>query len=172
MASKRQKQANRSLVDEDRPQKRSNNQVTKSSRPVKTAEKRSSAVKSAESRGSEAKSAGKRRSQPRLSAEKTAESAPPASMNREMKRMMKRREAAADRLRRPTVAPKGKRTRPLSFVKEVRGELARVAWPTRQEVITYTLVVIVTVAFFLIVIGAIDYVFLKGILFLIGQKGS
>ncbi len=172
MASKRQKQANRSVVEEERPPKRSNNQATKSSRPVEAAEKRSSSVKAGDKRGAEAKPAGKRRSQARLTAEKTAESAPPASMNREMKRMMKKREGAADRLRRPTVAPKGKRTRPVTFVREVRGELARVAWPTRPEVVTYTLVVIVTVAFFMIVIGAIDYVFLKGVLFLIGQKGS
>jgi preprotein translocase subunit SecE len=203
MASKREKQSERSLVQEDQRQKRSNNQAPgRASRTVEPAEKRGSAVKGAqkrgsavkgaekrgsavepaekrgsavepaEKRGSAVKRAEKRNAQSRRQTETGSESAPPASMNREMKRMMKRREGAADRLRRPTVPPKGKRTKPLAFIKEVRGELARVAWPTRQEVITYTLVVIVTVAFFMIVIGAIDFVALKGVLFLIGQKGN
>lgn len=91
-------------------------------------------------------------------------------MNREMKRMMQRREGAADRLKRPT-APKAKRTKPLTFLKEVRGELGRVAWPTRQEVITYSLVVVVTVTFFMVIIYGIDYVALKGVLFLIERGG-
>ena len=91
-------------------------------------------------------------------------------MNREMKRMMQKREGAADRLKRPT-APKAKRTKPLTFLKEVRGELGRVAWPTRQEVITYSLVVVVTVTFFMIVIYGIDFVALKGVLWLIDRGG-
>ncbi|HYR61334.1 MAG TPA: preprotein translocase subunit SecE [Actinomycetota bacterium] len=85
-------------------------------------------------------------------------------MNREVKRMMKKREGAADRLKRPTpqqAAAKRKRTKPKDFVKEVRGELARVAWPSRQEVLTYTLVVVVSVAFFMTVIGVMDYAFTK-----------
>ena len=92
-------------------------------------------------------------------------------MNREMKRMMAKREGAADRLRRPPPQKK-KRTSPGTFVKEVRGELSRVAWPTRKEVMTYTLVVLVTVIFFMLIIGGIDYVALKAVLFLIGSKGG
>lgn len=92
-------------------------------------------------------------------------------MNREMKRMLKRREGAADRLKRsPTVAGR-KRTKPVAFLKEVRGELGRVAWPTRPEVMTYSMVVLVTVIFFMIVIAGIDYVALKGVLFLIDRGG-
>ncbi|MEX2587968.1 MAG: preprotein translocase subunit SecE [Actinomycetota bacterium] len=92
-------------------------------------------------------------------------------MNREMKRMMKKREGAADRLRKPPTVSGKTRTKPRDFLKEVRGELARVAWPTRQEVITYTSVVLVTVAFFMTVIYAIDYVALNGVLFLIERGG-
>ena len=85
-------------------------------------------------------------------------------MNREVKRMMKKREGAADRLKRPTpqqAAAKRKRTKPKDFVKEVRGELARVAWPNRQEVFTYTLVVVVSVTFFMILIWGLDVAFTK-----------
>jgi len=45
------------------------------------------------------------------------------------------------------------------FLKEVRLEIKKVNWPTRQETIRYTLIVIATsfvVAFFL---GALDFVF-------------
>ncbi len=92
-------------------------------------------------------------------------------VNREMKRAMKKREAAADRLKRAPTAPSRKRTKPLTFLKEVKGELARVAWPTRTEVITYSVVVLVTVIFFMVVIAGIDYVALKGVLFLIDRGG-
>jgi preprotein translocase subunit SecE len=94
-----------------------------------------------------------------------------AGVNREMKRMMKKREGAADRLRRPPTVASRKRTKPLTFLKEVRGELGRVAWPTRPEVITYSIVVLVTVIFFMVVIAGIDYVALKGVLFLIDRGG-
>jgi preprotein translocase SecE subunit len=94
-----------------------------------------------------------------------------AGVNREMKRMMKKREGAADRLRRPPTVAARKRTKPLTFLKEVRGELGRVAWPTRPEVMTYSVVVLVTVIFFMVVIAGIDYVALKGVLFLIERGG-
>lgn len=109
-------------------------------------------------------------------AAKTKEPAPEAQpdsqgMNREMKRMMKKREGAADRLRKPPTVSKKQRTKPRAFIREVRGELGRVAWPTRQEVITYTSVVLVTVAFFMTIIYAIDYVALNGVLYLIERGG-
>lgn len=92
-------------------------------------------------------------------------------INREMKRSMKKREGAADRLKRAPTAPGRKRTKPLTFLKEVKGELGRVAWPTRNEVMTYSIVVLVTVIFFMVVIAGIDYVALKGVLFLIDRGG-
>lgn len=91
-----------------------------------------------------------------------------ASLNRETKRMMKKRENAADRLKRPAPNANRKRTKPSVFIKEVRGELGRVAWPTRPEVITYSTVVLVTVIFFMVLIAGIDFVALKGVLYLIG----
>ncbi|HLI57842.1 MAG TPA: preprotein translocase subunit SecE [Actinomycetota bacterium] len=85
-------------------------------------------------------------------------------MNRETKRAMDKAERSKDKLTRPTpqqVAAKRKRTGMRQFAKEVRGELARVAWPNRQEVVTYTVVVLVSVAFFMTVIGGLDYGFTK-----------
>lgn len=91
-------------------------------------------------------------------------------MSREMKRMMKRGERSRDRLVRPPAATR-KRTRPRQFLKEVRGELSRVAWPSRKEVFTYTVVVLVSVVFFMSIIGGLDYVFTKGLLELLPRGG-
>lgn len=93
-------------------------------------------------------------------------------MNREMKRMMSKREGAADRLRKPKMVQKSKRTSPRQFIHEVRLELQRVAWPTRREVLTYSVVVIVTVAFFMSIIAGIDFVTLKGTVALFARGGK
>ncbi|HZJ18190.1 MAG TPA: preprotein translocase subunit SecE [Patescibacteria group bacterium] len=50
-------------------------------------------------------------------------------------------------------------SKPISFLKEVRDELKKVVWPTRDEVIRLTSIVILVsllVGFFL---GGLDYVF-------------
>jgi len=96
----------------------------------------------------------------------------PGGVNREMKRAMEKRERSADRLRRPPPSAKKKRTKPRQFVKEVKGELTRVAWPTRSEVVTYSMVVVVTLAFFVIIISGIDFGALKGVLFLLSKGGK
>ncbi|PIY94291.1 MAG: preprotein translocase subunit SecE [Candidatus Levybacteria bacterium CG_4_9_14_3_um_filter_35_16] len=52
-------------------------------------------------------------------------------------------------------------TTPVTFLKEVRDELKKVVWPTRDEVIRLTALVIIislAVGFFL---GGLDYVFTK-----------
>ena len=47
--------------------------------------------------------------------------------------------------------------KPITFLKEVREELDKVVWPTREQTIRYTvLVIIVTVAVGLI-LGGLDY---------------
>jgi preprotein translocase subunit SecE len=83
-------------------------------------------------------------------------------MNRETKRLMKKQERSADRPARPTMVSR-RRTKPLEFVREVRGELGRVAWPSRTEVLTYTVVVLVSVTFFVLIIGGLDYIFTQGV---------
>jgi len=54
-------------------------------------------------------------------------------------------------------------TNPIVFLKEVRSELEKVSWPTREEAIRLTFLVIVIsliVGFF---IGGLDFIFAKAI---------
>ena len=97
-------------------------------------------------------------------------------MNRQMKRMQERqerrakgsvaerREAAATSVRRTSSAPvegKKKRTGVRKFLKEVRLELAKVDWPSRRELISYTVVVLVTVVVMTSLVFGLDFVFSK-----------
>jgi preprotein translocase subunit SecE len=65
----------------------------------------------------------------------------------------------------PRATP-SQRTKPMQFVREVRVELKKVAWPTRGEVINYSTVVLVTLILLIGLILALDYTFSKSILFL------
>jgi len=47
--------------------------------------------------------------------------------------------------------------KPINFLKEVRAELGKVAWSTREEIMQSTLVVIVTTAAVAVFIGVIDF---------------
>ena len=49
------------------------------------------------------------------------------------------------------------RTPPAQFVREVRKELKLVSWPTREEVINYSLVVFALLVVFTGVVAALDY---------------
>ena len=51
------------------------------------------------------------------------------------------------------------RTSPVQFGKEVKSELSKVSWPSRTEVINYSIVVLITVIVLTVFIGAIDWVF-------------
>ena len=51
-------------------------------------------------------------------------------------------------------APRGPRGGPVQFIREVRGELRRVAWGTREEVQRYTMIVIT------VLVILVSYVFL------------
>ncbi len=51
--------------------------------------------------------------------------------------------------------------KPIKFLKEVRSELKRVTWPTRQEAIRLTSMVIAVSIVVGIYIGALDYLFTK-----------
>ena len=90
-------------------------------------------------------------------------------MNRETKRLMQRqgqmeadgspatRRAPASTPTRTSRQQKGgapvrKRTTPVQFVREVRDEMRQVAWPSREELINYTSVVLTTL---LLMIGLI-----------------
>ena len=91
-------------------------------------------------------------------------------MNRQMKRMQRRQERtqteraqAVTSARRAQQQEKRKRTPPRQFLKEVRQELKKVNWPTRQELIAYTIVVLVSVVVLTSLVFGLDYVFSKAI---------
>lgn len=71
-----------------------------------------------------------------------------------------REEAVAERR---TAIERKKRTPPRQFLREVRSELKKVAWPSRREVTTYTVVVLVSVVFITAVVFALDYGFNQAI---------
>ena len=94
-------------------------------------------------------------------------------MNRQYKRAMKKQEQQRKPPTRPSpkaqaAAGKRERTKPRQFVKEVIAELRKVAWPTRQEVVAYSIVVVVSVCVITTIIFGMDYVFTKAILALFG----
>jgi preprotein translocase subunit SecE len=45
------------------------------------------------------------------------------------------------------------------FLREVRDELAKVVWPSRREVVTYTIVVILTVLVVALFVFCLDFIF-------------
>lgn len=75
---------------------------------------------------------------------------------------------------RPTPTRDRKDSRPgffsriFRFLKEVVAELRKVIWPTRKQMITYTAVVLVFVAFMVAVIAGIDFALIKGVQALFG----
>ena len=87
------------------------------------------------------------------------------AMNRQQKRMLKKQgEVDADgapvRTRRqPQSAPPQQRTGPGQFLREVRGELRKVAWPSRSETVNYSIVVLVTIVVLGAIIYGLDWVF-------------
>ncbi|HEY2430590.1 MAG TPA: preprotein translocase subunit SecE [Acidimicrobiales bacterium] len=98
-------------------------------------------------------------------------------MNRQTKRMMQRQgqtqgqvvpEPAAS-VSEPTPSRQRdtrRRTTPVEFLREVRNELRRVAWPSRPEVINYSAVVLVTLIVLVSMIFVLNYLFSKAVLFL------
>ena len=91
-------------------------------------------------------------------------------MNRQTKRMQARQERtqneraqAVTSARRAQQQEKRKRTPARQFLKEVRQELKKVNWPTRQELIAYTIVVLVSVVVLTSLVFGLDYAFSKAI---------
>ena len=53
-------------------------------------------------------------------------------------------------------------TRVFQFLRDVRSELTKVVWPTRQETIRYTITVIIFSIVIAAILGAADFGLLKG----------
>ncbi len=54
------------------------------------------------------------------------------------------------------------------FLREVVAELRKVIWPTRNQMVTYTFVVIVFVVFMVALVGVLDLLFAKGVFAVFG----
>ena len=89
------------------------------------------------------------------------------AMNRQTKRMLQKQGQLGDDgepVAQKRKAPPRPRTASsasarVQFLREVRGELRKVAWPTRDEVVKYSIVVLVTVVLLTALIFGLDYVF-------------
>jgi preprotein translocase subunit SecE len=68
------------------------------------------------------------------------------------------------------VATKEPRTSPRQFVKEVRSELRKVAWPSRKETLQYSGVVALTLVFLTTLIFLLDSAFQEVVLRLFNVK--
>ena len=102
-------------------------------------------------------------------------------MNRQMKRMQEKQERAQKRAgagrpstpaastRRAATQEKRKRTGARQFLKEVRQELTKVDWPTRRELVSYTIVVLVTISVLTAFVFALDTVFTRFVFDVLGN---
>jgi preprotein translocase subunit SecE len=103
-------------------------------------------------------------------------------MNREMRRLMEREERRQKKqqkdgrrpsgpvMRRPGAPGERKSAwqRLLHFLREVRVELKRVSWPTRQQMVNFTTVTLITSLALTLVIFALDVALKEAVLFVIG----
>ena len=82
-------------------------------------------------------------------------------LNREQKRNLRRMGAldekgAPKRVQR-TAGPKKERVTPAQYVREVRDEMRKVAWPTRPEVVRYSVIVTFCVIVYMVFVSGIDF---------------
>jgi preprotein translocase subunit SecE len=96
-------------------------------------------------------------------------------VNRETKRLMQRQgqvtEDGTPATRRPTAPPRrppepekaGIPERTGQYLREVKIELAKVAWPDRSEVTNYSVVVFVTLVVLVLLIFFLNWIFAKGV---------
>jgi preprotein translocase subunit SecE len=76
-----------------------------------------------------------------------------------------RSRAAAERARADEIRQKRSLSR---FLREVVAELRKVIWPGRRELITYTTVVIIFVAFVVALVSGLDLLFAQGVIAVFG----
>lgn len=77
-----------------------------------------------------------------------------------MAKEKKDKKEVANKRRTPAVPPKKKRGSLKDYFKGVKVEMKKVVWPTRQELGSYTVVVLVTCAVFALAFWGIDSGFL------------
>ena len=94
-------------------------------------------------------------------------------MNRQMKRMMQKQgqlapdgSPARREPTKPAPRPPKERVGPAEYLRQVRAELRKVAWPTRAEVINYSIIVLIALLFLTALIFVLDYAFGQFVIFL------
>jgi len=91
-------------------------------------------------------------------------------VNRQTKRLMAKqggdKPRAPERRPQPQQQTTKEKTGPREYFSEVRGELKKVAWPTKKEVTNSTIVVLIAVVFMATLIFLLDYGSSKFVLFL------
>ncbi len=95
-------------------------------------------------------------------------------MNRQTKRMMERDQRRTGggpaRAPRAPVPERKKRVGIRQFLREVRQELRKVAWPSRRELLAYTMVVLVSVVLLTSFVFGLDFLISKGVLLVFGVQ--
>ncbi|WP_420445489.1 preprotein translocase subunit SecE [Candidatus Poriferisodalis sp.] len=95
------------------------------------------------------------------------------AMNRRTRRHLQRQgemtadgaPAARRERRQPASAsPTTERAGPAQFVGEVRSELKKVIWPTRAEIVNYSIVVFITIVILTAIIAGLDWILGEGVL--------
>jgi len=96
-------------------------------------------------------------------------------MNREQRRLQEREERRqeSERSPRPSAtaraqqaaarAERRERTSFKQYLREVRQEMGKVAWPDRRTLATYTIVSLITTVFFTGLTAGLDFIFKTGI---------
>jgi len=67
-----------------------------------------------------------------------------------------------------SAAKRESRTTPALFFRQMLGELRKVIWPSRQMLVTYTVVCMAFVIFMVIIVTSLDYGFTKLVFALFG----
>jgi preprotein translocase subunit SecE len=95
-------------------------------------------------------------------------------LNREFKRRAKRDQRAQERAQQrgparspiPVQQQKRERVKIRQYFSEIRSELKRVIWPTRAEIVTYSIVVVMVVSVLTTLVFVLDLGFAKGFIVL------
>lgn len=90
------------------------------------------------------------------------------AMNREQRRYLQRQGQLDDEgnpvaSRRDSRPARPDRVTPREYGSEVVSEMKRVIWPSRSEVINYTIVVLITLVLVTGLVAGLDYVFAEGL---------
>jgi preprotein translocase subunit SecE len=91
-------------------------------------------------------------------------------MNRQAKRMMAKQGTDKPRgaERRPSAAPQRERTGPVQYYREVVAEMKKVAWPTREETINSSIIVVIGLVVMAALIFGFDYLSIHLVDFIFG----